>query len=72
MTFHLQTDKKLFRFHIIFIGMNPMKDGIPRRCNGENPATAVSDCSQWHLNCHKVAANSRSTLELENGRVVAI
>jgi hypothetical protein len=39
MTFHLQTDKKLFRFHIIFIGTNPMKDGIARRNNGDNPAT---------------------------------
>lgn len=42
MTFHLQTDKRLFRFHIIFIGMNPMKDGIARRSNGDNPATVVS------------------------------
>lgn len=27
MTFHLQTDKKPFRFHIIFIGMNPVRQG---------------------------------------------
>ncbi|HZQ21900.1 MAG TPA: hypothetical protein VFA89_03795, partial [Terriglobales bacterium] len=25
MTFHLQTDKKPFRFHIIYIGMNTLK-----------------------------------------------
>ena len=31
MTFHLQTDKEPFRFHIICIGMNPLKpDAVTR------------------------------------------
>jgi hypothetical protein len=46
MAFHLQTDKKLFRFHIIFIGMNPMKDGIARRSKGDNPATPRTKMQQ--------------------------
>jgi hypothetical protein len=29
MTSPFQTDKNLFPFRIIFIGTNPMKDGIP-------------------------------------------
>jgi hypothetical protein len=31
MTFQLQTDKNPFQFHIMFIGMNPIKDGAYNR-----------------------------------------
>lgn len=31
MTFHLQIDKNSFQFHIIFVGMNPLKDGASSR-----------------------------------------
>ena len=31
MTFQLQIDKNSFRFHIIFVGMNPLKDAASNR-----------------------------------------
>ena len=30
MTFQLRIDKNSFQFHIIFLGMNPIKDDWPR------------------------------------------
>ena len=33
MTFQLQTDKNSFQFRIIFIGMNPLKEGANSRMN---------------------------------------
>jgi hypothetical protein len=34
MTFQLQTDKNPFQFHIMFVGMNPLKDGAGSRSKG--------------------------------------
>jgi hypothetical protein len=31
MTFQLQTDKNLFQFHIIYIGMNPLQQDASTR-----------------------------------------
>jgi hypothetical protein len=31
MTFRLRIDKKLFRFHIIYIGMNPLRQDASTR-----------------------------------------
>jgi hypothetical protein len=35
MTFQLQTDKNPFRFHIIFLGTNPIKDNAYHKNEGE-------------------------------------
>ena len=35
MTFHLQTDKNPFQFHIIYIGMNPLKKDAATRTKEE-------------------------------------
>jgi hypothetical protein len=34
MTFQLQTDKSSFQFHIIFLGMNPIKDDATCAADG--------------------------------------
>src|ERR1700730_3919895 len=45
MTFQLQIDKNSFQFHIIYVGMNPIKEGAYNRTK-EN----IVDCgSMWVL-----------------------
>ena len=35
MTFHLKTDRKSFQFHIIYIGMSPLKKNAATRTKEE-------------------------------------
>jgi hypothetical protein len=61
MTFQLQIDKNSFQFHIIFIGMNPLKDGATSRTK-DNIKEVRHVCLDLDENARVALANLRDSL----------
>jgi hypothetical protein len=44
MRFQLQTDKNPFQFHIIYVGMNPLKKDAATGTRVEKPWSQIESC----------------------------
>lgn len=63
MTSLLQTDKNLFQFHIIFIGMNPLKDRAANRAK-DNIREIRHVCLDLDENAKLALASVRDSLDV--------